>query len=291
MKEQEMKEKEITEEELQNHKAIEQAYKAEMLTEIPDLWDRIEAALPEKTPTATAETVASQTLTSTDDDSKKTKKNSNIRTFRAIALIAACLCVALMIPTLLSVGGHSSETATSASLDEEVYEASAETASESEADASAPAEEMAEEAADDIEEANRSTDAAEDFASEATAVTEATADAAATKEESVQASEEKKAVLERNDFGSDALYTENVKIEIIECDTETGREDDDGYCTFTVMILEDETGIYESASIMDVYVDESEAQNIKAGEKLIATLVNPDPLSSSELKICMFIQD
>lgn len=291
MTEQEMKEKEVTEEELQNNKAIEQAYKAEMQTEIPDLWDRIEAALPEKTPSVKTETADSGNQGSINDASKKTKKKSNIRTFRTIALIAACLCVALMIPTLLSIGGHRSETAASASLDEEEYAASSETAAEPEATESVPAEDTAAEAESAAEDVDRSNNAAEDFASEATAVTEATADAAATKEESVQASEEKSAALERNDFGSDALYTENVEIEIIECDTATGREDDDGYCTFTVMILEDETGIYESASIMDVYVDESEAQSIKAGEKLTVTLVNPDPLSSGQLKICMFIQD
>ena len=126
----------------------------------------------------------------------------------------------------------------------------------------------------------------EEEAPAAEAAPEMTEEAPAADESKTQSATEQ-VKNERNDFGSDALYTEGVEVEIIECDTELGKSDDDGYCTFTIMILRDDTGMYEQASIMDVYIDEKEAAEIKGGDKLIVTLVNTDPLSSAKPRISM----
>lgn len=251
MTEQETTKSDVTEKELQDNKAVEQAYQAEMQSEIPDLWDRIEAALPEKDSSAQ---VTEQTEKAEAAEEVKTKKVIPLKTIRIIALIAACLCVTLMLPTLLSIGGHRAESAMPAELDESSYEESADMAAEAEMTESAPADEMTEAASE--------SDAAENTGT----------------------------ATERNDFGSDALYTENVRVEVIECDTERG-SDDDGYMTYTVMILEDASDMYELASTQDVCVDETVAKGIKAGDKLTVTLVNPDPLSSAEPRICMLLHN
>ncbi|MDO5574274.1 MAG: hypothetical protein Q4G60_09915 [bacterium] len=287
-------EPEVTESELLENEAAEQAYKAEMQTEIPDLWDRIEAALPEKN----SSDMNIQAETEEISQEQKViggKKILSFRTIRTAALIAACLCITFMIPTILSLGKHSgAESATSA-------EAPMETAAAEEASAQDTA------AAETVEEETPATDAfMEEAASadEAVSAGEATeemlaADAAepsgatdmtAASKEQMQELEKNQASAERNDYGSDALYTENVKLEIIACDTERGK-DDDGYVTYTVMILEDASDMYEMAATFDVYVDEKQAQGIEAGDKLTVTLVNPDPLSSAVPHISMLLTD
>lgn len=281
-KEQEIQEQEITEAELKSNEVIEQAYKVEMQSDIPDLWDRIEAALPEKTPSET--------------------KVRNFHTIKLISLIAACLCVLLMIPTILSIGGHRM-TESAATASEEVADTAAESEMMSESEATTESETMSESEAMDsemTEEVDRAESAmAEDSASAGAAANAATAESetsaekqqSTATEESLQDTATNQAAEERNDYGSDALYTEHVKIEIIECDTELGRGDEDGYCTYTIMVLEDTSGIYEQASIFDVYVDEIEIQTakVKAGDQYEVTLVNPDPLSSSVPKISMLL--
>ncbi len=275
-----MKEQEITEAELKNNEAVEQAYKEEFQTDIPDLWNRIESALPEKAPAADDERENSE-------EKVNEKKIVKLRTIKTVVLIAACLCIVLMIPTILSVGGRShSESAAAAS--EASMESAAEAAMPADSSEDLAAEpEMSEETATETTE---TIETAEDAAAqESMPETEAVADQSYDAKENQQSAVKEKAEAERNDFGSDALYTDGVRVEIIACDTERGK-DDDGYITYTIMILEDASGMYELASTHDVYVDEAQTQGMKAGAKLTVTLVNPDPLSSSEPKICMLLQ-
>ncbi len=280
MKEQELNqqasdEQEVTESELLENEAVEQAYKAEMQTEIPDLWDRIEAALPEK-------------------NSTSGKKILSFRTIRTAALIAACLCITFMIPTILSIGKHSSaESAASAEAPMEAAaaeEASAQDTAAAETAEEAPAADAFMEEAASADEAVSAGEATEEMLAADAAEPSSATDVTAASKEQAQELEGNQASAERTDYGSDALYTENVRLEIITCDTERGK-DDDGYVTYTVMILEDASDMYEMAATFDVYVDEKQAQGIESGDKLTVTLVNPDPLSSAEPRISMLLTD
>lgn len=300
LSEQEQNVKELTEQELQENKAIEQAYQAEMLTEIPDLWDRIESALPEKTPSETFQT-ESQTESQTEKQ-PNAKKVLRFRYVKTAALIAAGICIVLMVPMLLSIGGRksmSSDMATSESaMDMQSDASAAEAVAEEAPAAEEAAEEMA--AAESAPEEENATEADEELAAPASdeaiageALTESAATAEdTTEQESVQKelaedknsnAAQKQADTDRG-FDEDALYTEGVKIEIISQDT-TEAGSVDGYCLFTVMVLEDASGMYGEGNICDVYADEEFTEKLKPGKTIIVTVVNPKPTSSSKLEL------
>lgn len=79
MESKEMKSEEMTASELEQNEKLEQMYKDAVQMEIPELWDRIEAALPKKEYT---------------QNRRKIMKMPQI-----VTLVAACLCVAIILPT------------------------------------------------------------------------------------------------------------------------------------------------------------------------------------------------
>lgn len=93
-------------------KNFEDAYKAEVQQNIPDLWNRIESSLPEKTPVAAAETMApeakAESVASTQNrqntnGNKKTKKNP-YAWIKWASLAAAGLLLVILTPTVLGIG-------------------------------------------------------------------------------------------------------------------------------------------------------------------------------------------
>lgn len=74
------------------NKNFEEAYKAEVQQNIPDLWNRIESGLPEK-----------QVQTNLNHKSNKKKKNS-YAWMKWASLAAAAVLVIVLIPTLLGIG-------------------------------------------------------------------------------------------------------------------------------------------------------------------------------------------
>lgn len=255
----------------QNEK-IEQAYQVEMLTEIPDLWNRIEAALPEQAP---SETVC---------------KVVKFRYVKRAALIAAGICILLMAPMLLSLSRNSMMSADaeySAPADASAPEASQEEA--------APIEEMEEESAaeeapamaEEAAEEPAMEKAAEETPAEGMPTEEMLTEATPTEDAATQGMNDsslQKQAEANTEFGEDALYTKGVRIEVISQDT-TEAGSDDGYCLFTVMITDDTSGMYTIGGVCDVYADEVLSKSLKAGSKHTVTIVNPQPASSSQLKL------
>ena len=93
-------------------KNFEDAYKAEVQQNIPDLWSRIESSLPEKTPVAAAETMApeakAESVASTQNrqntnSNKKTKKNP-YAWIKWASLAAAGLLLVVLMPAVLGIG-------------------------------------------------------------------------------------------------------------------------------------------------------------------------------------------
>ncbi|MBQ7833008.1 MAG: hypothetical protein IJ336_05460 [Lachnospiraceae bacterium] len=93
-------------------KNFEDAYREEVQQNIPDLWNRIESSLPEKTPVVAAETMApeveAETIASADKrqntkSNKKTKKNP-YAWIKWASLAAAGLLLVILTPTVLGIG-------------------------------------------------------------------------------------------------------------------------------------------------------------------------------------------
>ena len=93
-------------------KNFEDAYREEVQQNIPDLWNRIESSLPEKTPVVAAETMApeveAETIASADkrqntNSNKKTKKNP-YAWIKWASLAAAGLFLLILIPAVLGIG-------------------------------------------------------------------------------------------------------------------------------------------------------------------------------------------
>lgn len=83
-------------------KPLEESYKAELLQDIPDLWNRIEAGIE-----ATATTQISDEITNNKEVSKKTSTTKNWRIFIAVAspALAACLLLVVIVPVAFSQFG------------------------------------------------------------------------------------------------------------------------------------------------------------------------------------------
>ncbi len=245
---------EITKEELQENKELEEQYIAAMQTEVPNLWDRIESSLPEKTVV-------------TEDKPKK----SNIRKFNVYkisAFIAACLCVVIILPVvLLFNGGKKTETA---QADCAAVDAQAEDA----ANIEAPAAESAK---------------MEDQAPQM----EAPAAATEEKEAMAETSEKRsgndmadKGVREENAVadsisGEEALKIEHVKVIIEPQNVALNESTLEGYKMVTIKIVEDTTGFYSTDFTQNVYVNEREAKTLSVGKEMTVTLLCPDPASST----------
>lgn len=93
-------------------KNFEDAYKAEVQQNIPDLWNRIESSLPEKTPVVAAETMAPEVEAETTvpadkrqnaKSNKKTKKNP-YAWIKWASLAAAGLLLVVLMPAVLGIG-------------------------------------------------------------------------------------------------------------------------------------------------------------------------------------------
>lgn len=93
-------------------KDFEKEYRDLAALEIPDLWDRIEAALPEKT-----KTEASDNVIQFKEETQRTtsKRKKNIWPYVIPAVSAAALIVVVAIPAVLlmsgAIGNHKTETA------------------------------------------------------------------------------------------------------------------------------------------------------------------------------------
>lgn len=94
------------------NKNFEEAYKAEVQQNIPDLWNRIESGLPEKkvipeVPVAAVESKPVQEVkevqTNLNHRSNKKKKNP-YAWMKWASLVAAAMLVIILIPTLLGIG-------------------------------------------------------------------------------------------------------------------------------------------------------------------------------------------
>lgn len=93
-------------------KNFEDAYREEVQQNIPDLWNRIESSLPEKTPVVAVETMApeveAETIASADKrqntkSNRKTKKNP-YAWIKWASLAAAGLLLVILTPTVLGIG-------------------------------------------------------------------------------------------------------------------------------------------------------------------------------------------
>ena len=288
-----MKEQEIVINEQEVEKEVEQAYKAEMQAEIPDLWNRIEAALPEKTPLKEA------TVTTTV---KEKVVQFNAKYSKMAVLIAAALCIVVILPLLISMGGMRKSSEKAALTADVAY------------DESAPAEEAiiydeAEETDTSMQKETVTTDAApeavgaipvpeaEPSKKEDTNMAMAAEGSAeeAIREEAADAQTDVAAACSNSElenvkklFGPDALYTVDVKVEIVAQNTDDEKKDQ--YHIFTVMILEDATNLYEEDSTCEVYVEEETSKLLEEGQSFYATIVNPNPSASSQLALYMFMQ-
>ncbi len=117
-------------------KSFEENYRAEMMKEIPDLWDRIEAGIEQTT--ATPVLVAEQPMQQKNGNVRKSNKWMKILAIASPAL-AACLFGMVMIPAALvllasGIGKHSEMSATDSvaqAVGESVMYEDAETAYES----------------------------------------------------------------------------------------------------------------------------------------------------------------
>lgn len=288
-----MKEQEIVINEQEVEKEVEQAYKAEMQAEIPDLWNRIEAALPEKTPLKEA------TVTTTV---KEKVVQFNAKYSKMAVLIAAALCIVVILPLLISMGGmrKSSEKAAltadmeydeSAPVEEAIiYDEEAETDASMqketvttdaapEAVGAIPVPETEQSKKEDTNMAMAAEGSAEEMIGEEVADTQT--DLAADRSNSELENVKKL-------FGPDALYTADVKVEIVAQNIDDEKKDQ--YRIFTVMVLEDATNLYEKDSTCEVYVEEETSKLLEEGQSFYATIVNPDPSASSQLALYMFMQ-
>ncbi len=142
-------------------KVFEDAYRELAKTDVPDLWDRIEAGLSEKSAPVTMikEMDAAEKASgiSEDSETRGQKKPAKIVTFmkRYATTAAALICVAILIPVVLTVGrfgigGSKSESAAyeEAAPMEMAYEESAAAPAAEVPAAEVPAAEMFEEAAE-----------------------------------------------------------------------------------------------------------------------------------------------
>ncbi len=131
-------------------KVFEQAYKEFAQADVPDLWDRIEAGLSEKsTPAALhidGNEEAIQDATNVVSEKNKVQKNNKVLLFmrKYSAVAAAIVCVAILIPAIslmgrLGIGGSKSEVAMEMAAEAPAAEAPAEIYEEAVAE-EAPAE-------------------------------------------------------------------------------------------------------------------------------------------------------
>lgn len=260
-------------------KVFEEAYKELAKTDVPDLWDRIEAGLSEKS--APVEIFTEQ----------EEKKPAKIVTFmkRYATTAAALVCVAILIPAILlvgrlGIGGSKSESAAceeaapmemicaegaapvaeaaEAEFEAEVYEAAA---------AEAPAAEMSEaeeceEAAAVVSDTEMYEDAAvqeavaveEETAKGETAITESVEEAVETTEaEMVEDVAKRNEVAQAETDGEKTIYR-NVKLKVIE-NTETERffegtdEEIFGYIC-RMKVLEDPEGLLAEGEELQIFV-------------------------------------
>ncbi len=132
-------------------KVFEQAYKEFAQADIPDLWDRIEAGLSEKsTPAAlhideNKEVIQKETVNVVSEKNEVRKNNKVLLVMRKYSAVAAAIvCVAILIPAIslmgrLGIGGSKSEAAMEMAAEAPAAEAPAEMYEEAVAE-EAPAE-------------------------------------------------------------------------------------------------------------------------------------------------------
>lgn len=109
-------------------------------SEVPDLWDRIEAGLTPKLAASSEHTSVKQNTVQNKENLKK-KPGRKVRTYRWGLLAAACLCLVIILPVLsltrskssssgMSEAGGSASESKEVSIADEGFDMEAETASE-----------------------------------------------------------------------------------------------------------------------------------------------------------------
>lgn len=94
------------------NKNFENAYQAEVQQNIPDLWNRIESSLPEKTPITNLKADSNETVAVAAENMdiykqpnpQTLKKKNKYAWIKWASLAAACLLVVLILPTVVGIG-------------------------------------------------------------------------------------------------------------------------------------------------------------------------------------------
>ena len=184
------------------NKDFEQAYRELAQSEIPDLWDRIEAGLSEKS--------------TPEKEQEKNQEKKRIYFGRYAGMAAAMLCAALIVPAVLFVGQREGKGSYSAGMeaDQGVMEESVDAAcapEDTEGSGWEEAEVLSEEEGDSFVESAADTDAIQDSAAGAM---QDIADLGQSKESVLQGNEEK-AEMENTDESengiADALSSQKLR--------------------------------------------------------------------------------
>lgn len=232
--------------------------------EIPDLWDRIEAGLTEKS--------APENVIAASEKDGKNKASITIFHKRYAGLAAAILCVALIIPASILIGQTGSKDSAStteasqelyetaeAEISEEACDTAAATAVEEAYDLAAEAgEEEAEDAGEKAETTGEEFEATE--LAEAMAEMDTASDARASVKETNEDMSSETASgamdLEKKKQEAAATVLKNVTVQVMKEDNDVYREDGSplGGTVYTVIICDDPTGTLEKGEEIEVYL-------------------------------------
>lgn len=261
--------------------------------EIPDLWDRIEAGLKEKSaPGNQTAVMEEKQATNQQQENAAKSKTKIVFTFKRYAgLAAAILCVALIIPASILI--HQSDGvsySTDAATTTEAYDTAAEADACEEAFDAAAAEEAGEETYDTAEAADEAAEAETAEALEMAEVTEATAEmedalegdlaTGGTNKEAAFAESSSSYDVDANgmaDLMSDkeerkqaeGSVIKNVIVQVTEENNDVYGEDGRalGGTVYTVIICEDASGTLTEGEQIEVYLSGYSSILMSVGEK------------------------
>ncbi|MDE7444120.1 MAG: hypothetical protein K2N15_00165 [Lachnospiraceae bacterium] len=235
------------------NKDFEQAYRELAQSEIPDLWDRIEAGLSEKS--------------TPEKEQEKKQEKKRIYFGRYAGMAAAVLCAALIVPAVLFMGrleGKGSYT-TEMGADQGAMEESTEAAecAPEDAEESGWEEALSEEEGDRFVDSAADTDAMQDSAAGAM---EYTADLAQSKESARQGNEEK-AEMESADESEngivhklteleDGAVLERVTIDVTKdvIEIDDSESVNEMGIVQTAIVCKDESGFFEEGEEIEIFV-------------------------------------
>ena len=228
-------------------KNLEEEYKKLALDEAPDLWDRIEAGLSEK---STSEEDKKRKQRMTEEGGVNKRKGALVFFRKYGGAVAAMLCVAIMIPAVIMLG----RTGSQFSSTERMAETTAEEAAYEEAAAEEfPAEEAVCEMAEEASEEAPAAAMAENYIIE----------------------EKERAVGSVAGDLADRAVTESIS------DTEAEKEDKAGKVEKVAVSIQAELAETSEGQRFEVVVEEDASGQFAKGEKIVVLV----PLSSSSMVI------